>query len=104
MAGYSERFAEILFDWCAESLQNVPTTEQVQALYDRLAFKDYAERLYLLTREDVVSVIDDMDIHIRKEDLREDFWDGVRGRIEAGMGACWSDIVFAAVADVLESE
>lgn len=106
MANYSEDFAEILFDWCAESLQNVPTTEQVQALYDRLPFKDYAERVYLLTRDDVFSVMKENDIHPHfiKEDWPESFWDGVEHRIEEGMEGCWSNIVVAAVDDLLAGE
>ena len=107
MANYSEDFAEILFDWCAESLQDVPTTEQVQALYDRLSLKDYAKRwLYLLTRDDVFSVMKENGIHPHfiKEDWPESFWDGVRKRIEEGMGGCWSDIVLAATEDVLAGE
>ena len=106
MAKYSEDFAGILFDWCAESLQDVPTTEQMQTLYDRLGLKDYAERVYLLTRDDVFSVMEDNDLCLRctKEDWPDAFWHDVTKRIEEGMGGCWYDAILAAVEDLLADE
>lgn len=105
-----EEFREKLADWGRLHLKRTETgvfmgEEAAEDLWQRLDLEDYAERLYMLCRDDARGIAKEMGVNLvaleQRDQLPEQFWATVKKGVEAGLGGCWDEVMRTALEEAL---